>query len=87
MYLGVKTLYNFENKELYQSEAGVSGVYFPVPTSGNLIINLEKNGITYKDKISFNFRNEFYSVVNNNIIIEVGEFFQVSGQWTEVAYA
>lgn len=87
LYLGVKTLYNFENKELYQSEAGVSGIYFPVPTSGNLIINLEKNGITYKDKISFNFKNEFYSAANNNIIIEVGEFFQVSGQWTEVAYA
>lgn len=87
LYLGVKTLYNFEKKELYQSSAGVSGVYFPVPTSGNLTVNLEKNGITYKDKIPFNFRNDFYSAKNNNVIIEVEEFFQVSGQWTEVVYA
>lgn len=87
LYLGVKTLYNFENKELYQSNSGVSGIYFPVPTNGNLIVNLEKNGITYKDKIPFNFRNEFYSSKNNNIVIEVNEFTQVSGQWTEVAYA
>lgn len=87
LYLGVRTLYNFENKELYQSSNGVSGIYFPVNTYGNLTITLEKNGIKYRDRIPFNFKNEFYSSRNNNIIIEVEEFFQVSGQWTEVAYA
>lgn len=87
LYLGIKTLYNFETKELYQSNSGISGVYFPITTSGNLTINLEKNGIKYQDKIPYSFSNEFYSQNNKNIDIVVEDFFQVSGQWTEVTYA
>lgn len=87
LMLGVKTLYNFDTQTLYQSDQGVSGVYFPVPMQGNINVKLVKNSKQYLDNFNFSFSNDFYSDSNTNIGIEVTSFTQTSGQWLEVVYA
>lgn len=87
LFLGVKTLYNFEKDELYQSDNGISGIYFPKATHGEINLSLIKNNILYSDKINFTFANNFYSPDNKNLNIELATFTDVSGQWTEITYA
>lgn len=87
LFLGVKTLYNYETQTLYQSDQGVTGVYFPVPVTGSIDIDLVKNNKQYTDRIDFSFRNDFYNSGNTNIGVEVGTFTQTTGQWIEVMYA
>ena len=87
LFLNIKTLYDYDKKELYQSSSGVSGIYFPVPTNGKLKINLVKNNIKYTDEINFSFGNNFYSNSNNKISVEIKKTTDTSGKWTGLTYA
>lgn len=87
LFLGINTIYNFEKQELYQSTEGIQGIYFPIKTSGYLDVLLTKNNINYRDKINFNFANNFYSTENTSLQIELSTFSDVSGKWNEIIYA
>lgn len=87
LFLNIKTLYDFDKQELYQSNNGVNGIYFPVPTIGQIDLELIKNNIKYTDKINFSFSNNFYSNSNNKIILEVKSNQDTSGKWINIAHA
>ena len=87
--LNLKTYYDFKKKELIQTNEGVKGIYFPIPTEGYVQLNLYKNDQLYKDEIKFNFTNNLYSSINKDLCIQIIDSKQdiKDNQWTRLTYA